>query len=148
MKISWGKGIVIAIFLFIVFISSMVYVMISDRRYNHDLVTEEYYQKELEVQGNIDAQKNANKLETSVKIERENKDLIVVFPEFFKPEKIQGKVLLYRPSNEKLDSEIPIKITTNKLVIPSEKLLGGRWNISVHFKYEDKSYLYKEELIY
>ena len=47
MKINWGTGIVLAFIGFIGFILYFVIRMSTDDSANHDLVTEEYYKKEL-----------------------------------------------------------------------------------------------------
>jgi hypothetical protein len=67
MKINWGTGIVIAIGLFMTFILVLVYKMTVDQKYNHDLVVEEYYKKELAFQEEIDAEKNALSLSERIK---------------------------------------------------------------------------------
>ena len=43
MKINWGTGIVIGMTLFISFILYLVFNMLTDEKFDHDLVTEEYY---------------------------------------------------------------------------------------------------------
>ncbi|MFD2529292.1 MULTISPECIES: FixH family protein [Polaribacter] len=148
MKFNWGTGIVIAIVAFMGFILYFVITMSTNNSYSHDLVTEKYYQKELGFQNEIDATQNANNLEENVKILKVNNDLKVIFPAVFNPKKIQGKVFLYRPSNKQLDFEIPISISNSYLLVPEKRLLGGRWNISVAFKYNDKEYLVKQEIEY
>ena len=50
MKLNWGTGIVIAIIAFMSFILYFVISMSTGNNYNHDLVSEEYYQKELKFQ--------------------------------------------------------------------------------------------------
>ncbi|GAW88803.1 cytochrome Cbb3 oxidase maturation protein CcoH [Flavobacterium psychrophilum] len=51
---------------------------------------------------------------------------------------------LYRPSNKKLDFEIPISLTNTTLLIPKKSLVGGRWDINMEWQYDGKSYLTKE----
>ncbi|MDY0781405.1 FixH family protein [Tenacibaculum sp. IB213877] len=148
MKFNWGTGIVIAIMAFIGFIMFMVVTMITDKNYDHDLVTEKYYQKELSYQKNIDAIKNAKNLEHPVELIKTNEGLKVLFPSNFNPTEIKGKVFLYRPSNKKLDFELPISISNPYLLVPENNLLGGRWNIEVSFNYKNKDYLVTKELIY
>ena len=47
MKIGWGTGIVIAFVLFIAFIMYFVVNMTVNKKYDHDFVTEDYYNKEI-----------------------------------------------------------------------------------------------------
>ena len=148
MKLNWGTGIVLAIVAFIGFIMYFVITMSTDTAYSHDLVTEKYYQKELGFQDEIDAEQNASNLNEKIKIERVAKDLKITFPNNFTPNKIQGKVFLYRPSNKQLDFEIPISISKPYLLVPEKRLLDGRWNINIVFKYNNKNYLVKKEINY
>ncbi len=147
MKINWGTGIVIAIIAFMSFIMYFVISMSTDNKFSHDLVTDNYYQKELEFQDQIDATKNAKLLEEDVEIVKSEKGLQIYFPKIFKNE-MEGKVFLYRPSNKQLDFEIPISITDNYLLVPEKSLLDGRWNISVKVTHNNKEYYFSEEITY
>ncbi|MCH2034663.1 MAG: FixH family protein [Tenacibaculum sp.] len=148
MRIKWSTGIVIAIAAFITFIMVMVVTMVSDNAYNHDLVTDNYYQKELKYQDNIDATKNLHKLAYPLVIQKVSDGVEVVFPKDLTPEKIKGKVFLYRPSNKALDSEIEINTNQHSLVISDEALVSGRWDIVIDFTYNNQKYFYKEQIIY
>ncbi|OSY87989.1 cytochrome Cbb3 oxidase maturation protein CcoH [Tenacibaculum holothuriorum] len=148
MKINWGTGIVIAIIGFITFIMYYVVTMTTSKSFDHDLVTDKYYQKELSYQQEINALKNAADLKENISIRKTEKGLFINFPEDFDINKIRGKVFLYRPSNKQLDFELPISLSNNYLLVPENRLLGGRWNIEVSWKYQDKNFLFKEEIIY
>ena len=148
MKINWGTGIVITIIAFISFIMYFVITMSTDNNYSHDLVTDKYYEAELNYQQEIDAEKNASELKKNIKVEQSVGGLIVRFPEGLDYSKIEGKVFLYRPSNKQLDFEIPISISDTYLLVPEQRLLDGRWNIKIHWKYNNINYLFKEELVY
>ncbi|WP_299046391.1 FixH family protein [uncultured Polaribacter sp.] len=146
MKFNWGTGIAIAIVGFISFIMYFVITMSTDNTYSHDLVTDKYYQQELEYQKQIDAEKNASNLENNIKIRPTKEGLQIQFPEEFSSKEIKGKVFLYRPSNKHLDFEIPISITNTYLLVPEKRLLDGRWNITVSWSYKNTPYLFKQEL--
>ena len=146
MKFNWGTGIAIAIVGFISFIMYFVITMSTDNTYSHDLVTDKYYQQELEYQKQIDAEKNASNLENNIKIIPTKEGLQIQFPEEFSSKEIKGKVFLYRPSNKHLDFEIPISITNTYLLVPEKRLLDGRWNITVSWSYKNTPYLFKQEL--
>ena len=148
MKLNWGTGIVIAIIAFMSFIMYFVISMSTGENYNHDLVTEKYYQKELEFQENINATKNAKDLKESIKVEKTSEGIKIYFPTEFNSTNITGKVFLYRPSNKQLDFEIPISISNTYLLVPEKRLLDGRWNTTVSWNYKNKAYLYQKELIY
>lgn len=148
MKINWGTGIVLAFIGFIGFILYFVITMITNKEYNHDLVTEDYYKQELEFQNDINKQKNAKDLSKNISWTKNQDGLIIEFPENLDAKKISGKVFLYRPSNKQLDFETPISLSKNHLLIPDKRLLDGRWNIKVDWKYNGNLYLFKDEIIY
>ncbi|WP_158838208.1 FixH family protein [Polaribacter sp. L3A8] len=148
MKFNWGTGIVIAIVAFMSFILYMVVTMSTSKSFSYDLVTEKYYEQELGFQDEINAEKNALELKERVFIQRTEEGLKIEFPAEFSPKEIKGKVFLYRPSNKQLDFEIPISISNTYLLVPEKRLLDGRWNINVFFKYNNKEYLIKKEIEY
>jgi hypothetical protein len=148
MKFNWGTGIVLA---FIVFISFIMYFVISmnfNKKYNHDLVTEDYYKVELAYQNDIDKQKNAKTLEENVSYTKTSEGLLIKFPENFDAKKITGNVFLYRPSNKHLDFETPISLSESYLLVPDKRLLDGRWNITVDWQYNGTPYIYKASITY
>ena len=148
MKINWGTSIVIAFILFIAFIMYFVVSMMTNKKYDHDLVTEEYYEEELLHQNEIDKMNNAKALQANVNWEKTSEGIEIVFPSNLNYKTITGKVFLYRPSNKKLDSEFNISLSNNIMLIPKTKLLDGRWNIKVDWQYQGVPYLYKESIVY
>ena len=133
MKINWGTGMVLAMIGFISFIMFFVIKMSTNDKYQHDLVTEDYYQQELKVQGNMEREQKGNKLSQNIRLNISD---------------ITGKVFLYRPSNKQFDFETPISLSNQNLLIPDNRLLGGRWNLTVDWQYKGNSYRFKKEITY
>lgn len=148
MKINWGTGIVIGLALFMSFILYFVIRISTDKTYDYDLVTEEYYKRDLAFQNEIDAQENSNSLVNSISGLKTAKGYEIKFPENIDYSKIEGTVYLYRPSNKKLDFTIPLKLSDSTMIIEESKFVSGRWNTIVQWRYEGKNYLYKEEIVY
>ncbi|MEL4308989.1 FixH family protein [Joostella sp. CR20] len=146
MKINWGTGIVIAFVLFISFIMFFVIKMNTNKMYEHDLVTKDYYKKELEYQAKINNAQKAKEKGYHVKVENSENGLVISFPEAVNVAEVSGKVFLYRPSNKVLDFSMPIEISNNTFIVPSEKLPGGRWNVEVDWNYQNENYYFKKEL--
>ena len=122
--------------------------MAANEKYNHDLVTEEYYKKELEYQEDIDKLNNAKALEKDITVTKTNEGLQVIFPDNLNIEEITGKLFLYRPSNKQLDFETSFSLSKPNLLIPDKRLVDGRWNIVIDWQYKDKLYLYKASIVY
>ncbi len=148
MKINWGTAIVLVFVGFISFIMYFVIKMNTNEKYEHDLVTEEYYKKELAFQKEIDAEKKAKALKNNVIFKKSLNGLVILFPKDKSYNDISGTISLYRPSNKKLDFEIPIDLSSFELVIPYDNLIEGRWNITINWTYENTSYLFKESFTY
>ncbi len=148
MKINWGTGIVLAFIGFICFIMYFVINMNTNKKYDHDLVTEDYYKQELEFQNDINKETNAKTLEENITWKKTDKGIIIIFPETLKAQNITGNVFLYRPSSKQFDFETPISLSNHNLLIPDNRLLDGRWNIKVDWQYNGKSYLYKKQIVY
>tara|TARA_R110000787_G_scaffold96415_2_gene199741 strand:- start:21324 stop:21770 length:447 start_codon:yes stop_codon:yes gene_type:complete len=148
MKINWGTGIVIAFILFIGFIMYMVVTMMSGDKYSHDLVTEEYYKKEINYQEEIDAEKNAQLLSENIKVKTSLKGVEIIFPKDLNFENIEGSISFYRPSSKKLDFSFPIELSSHSLLIPDDKVLEGSWGITIVWKYEGVNYMFKDKIVY
>lgn len=148
MKFNWGTGIVLAFIGFISFIMYFIITMYVDERFEHELVTEDYYAEELAYQNDIDKLNNANTLGENLSYEKTDDGLIIKFPETLDYKSITGKVFLYRPSNKQLDFETAISLSNSNLLIPDKRLVDGRWNIKIDWQYKGKSYLYKKYISY
>ena len=148
MKINWGKGIVIAIVLFVSFIMYFVISITTNNEYHHELVTEKYYEKELSYQEKIDASKNARSLSSNASFEKTADGILIKLPRELQNTLLHGKVFLYRPSDKQLDFELTFSESTNYLLVPDKRLLDGRWNISVEIRHQDKNYFFTQEIVY
>jgi len=147
-KLNWGTYIVISFVLFISFILYFVIKTSTDSTYEYDLVAEDYYKDELEYQQRIDKLENAKKLKNNLLVNRTKEGINIKFPKEFNPKDIKGKVSLYRPSNQKLDREIPLSLSNSSLLIPKIVLVGGRWDIHIEWSYKNTEYLYKKSINY
>ncbi len=148
MKWNWGKGIVVAMACFMGFILYMVITMSTDDNYSHDLVTEEYYAKEMAYQTEIDAETNARNLVGEISGKRTPEGWLLTFPTSISKSTNKGKVFLYRPSNQQLDFEVPLVISGSNLLIPDKQLIDGRWNIIIEWTDGEEEYMYKKSIVY
>ncbi len=145
MKMNWGTSILLAFVLFMSFIMYFVVKVQSNSKYDNELVVEEYYKHDAHFQEEMVKIQNAQDLTAKPVIKYTDEGLSVVFPEAFLAEKIQGKVSLYRPSDKRLDFEVPISSSNATLLIPKKSLAGGRWDITIEWKYEGKEYISKQQ---
>ena len=149
MKINWGTGVVIAFILFISFILFFVIKATTQKKYEYDLVSEEYYKDELNYQSDIDKLNNTKQLNIEITTTKTKDGIEIKFPDTYKSSTIDGNVFLYRPSNQSLDFDIPFVLSKRTtLLIPDNKLVDGRWDIKLSWNQHHKEYLYKKEIVY
>jgi len=147
-KFNWGTGIVIAMALFIVFILSFVYKTIAIDKYEHHLVSEDYYKDELYYQEEIDKLNNASKLSENITLSNSSQGITIQFPENLDFNKIKGTIYFLRRSNYKLDFDKEIKLNDHFTIIPDSLLVSGKWIIKIDWQYNDEKYLLKESWFY
>lgn len=146
MKINWGASIVIAFALFMSFILYFVIKVQTDSKYDNEMVVEEYYKKDSRYSEEMDKMQNALQLTAKPVIKTSATGVEIVFPEEFDPKQNSGTVSFYRPSNKKLDFEMPISKSKPYLLIPKSNLVGGHWGITIEWKYLGKEYVIKEKI--
>lgn len=144
MKFNWGTGVIIGFGCFMTFILFFVFLVQSNSKYDNELVAEDYYKQEIKVQSNIESQQLANALKIKLKTEITKDGLQIIFPSDIDFKKINGTISLYRPSNQKLDFETKISLSSPIMLIPNHKLIGGLWEITINWNVDKVSYLNKE----
>jgi hypothetical protein len=60
---------------------------------------------------------------------------------------IEGTVVLYRPSDERMDKVFAINLETLEYLIPDEELRSGKWEVKLDWTVEGKAYYFKEQII-
>jgi hypothetical protein len=131
---NWGKSIVLAFVGFALFIGVLVTVCV---RQQVSLVSEDYYNEELNYQQQIDELTNAARLEDKPVISVSRKQIQVAGLH-------RGELKLLRPSDSQFDALFMIdSIKTFDLsTYPS-----GRYNASLRWHEDGKTFLMKESII-
>ena len=138
---NWGKGIIIAMALFIGFITFLVISLVS---HTIDLESEDYYTKEINYEQEITALENGNKLNEKIVVLSQKEFVVVQIPEKENLSKIQ--IIFIRPDNKKLDKSYLISGTKSYL-IPKTELTKGTYNIEIRFENNKTTCLQKETII-
>ncbi len=144
MKWNWGTG--IAVF-YTLFVLIMVFMVYKTTTYDHSLVVDDYYAKDLAYQNHYDKLENSKNSSDDLEITQNNKDQIVEFRFPKESGKIVGEILFYRPSDKSQD--IVLKIfpnPDNTMIVPTSRLEKGLWKIKVDWKINDKPF-YKERTL-
>lgn len=136
---NWGKGIAIALALFIGFI---IYLGVTLMSQDVDLETEDYYLREMAYDEEIKAIQNANNGE-KIKVKNEDEQIVVVIPSNEDYEDVL--IEFNRPNNEKMDKEFKME-GTKTMVISYDILQKGRYNLTITYLSDGKPCLQKEEI--
>lgn len=141
---SWGYRITILVVGFVCF---MTFMVIAAFQQDFDLVTEDYYGRELQFQSQINKQINQQQLSLPVVCKQENDQLIIQFPEELLDKKIDGEIVLYRPSNASKDFIVKLNPAVGKQSIDKKILLKGLYEIQITYTCDDKAYYFDEDLM-
>lgn len=144
MKFNWGHGLFVVIILGITGFLTLVFITTRERI---DMVTDEYYPKELKYQNQIEKTKNYNALTQKIEL-KVNGDLEVIFPKLTdKPEGITGNIHIYRPSDKRLDLQKEIQLdTTFTSMFNKSALQSGKYEVIIEWQANNQPYFAKMPL--
>ena len=113
-----------------------------------DLVSEDYYTKELAYQSKIDEMKNADALTATISHTFTNTDLELQFQPEFKTKKLTGQILFFRPSDSSKDFEIQITLNEDgQQKIGLNKLSKGMYKMQISWKADNTPYFSEETVV-
>ncbi|MBN2745643.1 MAG: FixH family protein [Bacteroidales bacterium] len=146
LKINWGWGIVIFLLIFVGSIAWRIYIA-SQQKLN--LVTPDYYPKGIAYEEEIIKKANYEALNQRLIVHQKGKYVEVLIPSTKKAGKLQGHILVYRPSDFEDDSIFQFELLdTNRLFqIPTNFMKRGLYYIKADWN-EDSLGFYGEESIY
>lgn len=136
---DWGKGVVLICGSFVAIMVSMV--IICMKQDNLHLVTPNYYEEEIKYQGQIDRISNAATLGIEM-LEFNSKAKTI---EIKLPAGAEGTLLLFRPSDARMDKKIEVSDENSRLIDVSS-LLAGYWRVKLQWTADGIAY-YQEQKI-
>ncbi len=142
MKLNWGTS--IAIF-YSLFALTMVGFVIKSKSFDHDLVVDDYYAKDLAYQQQYDKLTNSKALSSDLTIGKVGQAVQLVFPkEIQQP---NGDILFYRADDKSKDFSLKIAADTNGMqLVPTNQLTPGRWTVKVDWEAGGKPF-YTEKIV-
>ncbi len=138
---SWGLKIATLYGSFVIMIMTLV---VLSAQQDVPLVTEDYYEKDLQYETQMNRIANSKALEEDVKIiyKTDNQSVTIYFPKEITD--LKGDVLCFRPSEEGIDFSLPIdNLTNNTMAFGTSEMLKGRWKIKITWE-GDGEIFYKE----
>ena len=141
---NWGHKIIIV---YVIFVAGMVFLAVKSSQQNIELVTEDYYAKELVYQQKIDEIKRTASLSAPVDITFINHELKINFPKDFATKKIVGEAVLYCPADEKKDMNQQFTVTDNAVNMSVPDYYHGLYYVKINWKVDGVDYYYEYKLI-
>ncbi|MDR2121971.1 MAG: FixH family protein [Flavobacteriaceae bacterium] len=140
-KFTWGHGVVLALVCFIIFICTLVF-SIEFSQNSFDLVSEDYYEKEINYQKEIDAVHNAALLKEKPTVNVDSEGIKINFPKEFNSTNTTGRFQLFRANSKALDinkKELDFS-TSNSIIIPPKVLVKGVYTLKLYWKKDTVDY--------
>lgn len=125
----WPLGVIGA---FVLFFAGMATVVVIASTHRDPLVADNYYEQELRFQGQIDSADRAQKSGATVAYDSAAGRAVIALPAGQLAEKISGTVVLYRPSEPKLDREFLLEPNADGTqILNVSQLKPGPWRVRV-----------------
>jgi len=143
----WPVG--LTVFIVVMVISTLIHVYYTKQK-KFDLVTEEYYQKGIKYQEQIDRINRAKNPVNKVtwKFIDAKKSLLLSFPNDNLNSKISGNITFYRPSDASQDKTIPLKVLdNNQQILNLENMSKGYWRIKIFWSRNDQEFYFEDKIV-
>ncbi|MFA7686377.1 MAG: FixH family protein [Moheibacter sp.] len=139
MKFTWAHGLMIALGCFMIFISSLVFFAGN----MGEMVEDNYYEKTIHYQDDINAAKRANNMGSKPEIIRQANGYLIRFHST--PQ--SGDVLFLRSNDSKQDIVHPLKLNSRKeQLVHAVELTNGEYEVSLRWKQNGEDYLFKQKV--
>ncbi|TXF91034.1 hypothetical protein FUA23_04320 [Neolewinella aurantiaca] len=131
MKFNWGHGIFT---FYVIFVATLVVVVIKSRTFDNSLVYENYYARDINYQQEYDRRLNSNSLADPLRIVSSDEGYALQFPPSLE-EKVEGTVLLYRPSTKSDDRRVALEVNPEgTMSLPLRGMNPGRYEAIVEWQ--------------
>lgn len=145
MKISWGIIILLLYSGFVLLVLIMVMFSFTQRV---DLVTDNYYEKEIRYQEQIDKINRTNQLSEKLSFQINGRVVLIKFPNKPEPDNPTNQIYFYRPSNSNYDRVVKVVVDQSnlqKIELNKEKFSKGFWRVRINWVSEGVAYYEEKE---
>jgi hypothetical protein len=140
---NWGTGIVIAFVLFIAMIFTFIFLGSKEPS---DLVSDDYYAKELAYEDVIVATRNTFPFEDSIHMEIRTGQLELTMPTT-RIAGINGQIHFFRPSEADLDKFFPLSPDSNgKQYFDLANFVPGKYIVKITWAKDGSPYYWEEDI--
>jgi hypothetical protein len=139
---NWGTKIAIVYCCFVGLITTLGYMSWNLKT---DLVSADYYEKEVKYQEKIDGMKNTQALGEGFSLEKTNGAFVLHYPSLLTGKKMKGEILFYRPSDSDKDERFKAESDakgTQQLTLKTPT--RGLYKIQCDIEVEGSHYYFEE----
>ncbi|PKP44885.1 MAG: hypothetical protein CVT95_10295 [Bacteroidetes bacterium HGW-Bacteroidetes-12] len=146
MKLNWGTGIAIFIGLFIITMVSMVF---KAGQQSHELVTTDYYAKELDFQHLLEKKKRTSAtFKQPILTQFFNNQLLLTFPDEVGEQPIVGSIYFFKASNQSKDLTLPIKTQNRTQNFDVNSFSKGKYTLKIEWNVAENEYYSEIEVVF
>lgn len=145
---TWGHGIILALASFIIFILSMLFLFPNGQK-NSEMVTDQYYEEELQYQNVIDAKKRADELSEKPVYSQTAKGITLKFPQDINNTNSTFNFVLNRSDDQNLDIKKTVRLDADQsFTIPAAVLKNGNYTLRMTWTKDKTDYRLDYDVIW
>ncbi|WP_419869531.1 FixH family protein [Chryseobacterium sp. CT-SW4] len=145
---SWGHGVIVALGAFIIFILSMIFLFPNGQK-NSEMVTDNYYEEELQYQSVIDAKKRADALGEKPVYFQDKTGIKISFPKENNSSNTIVNFVLNRTDDQNLDiKKTEVLNAGNSIFIPASVLKHGNYTLRLMWTKDKLDYRLDYDVIW
>jgi len=141
---NWGTKILIV---YVVFIAGILLMVFKSSIQKTDLVTTDYYAKELKYQEKIDEMNRVSALSAPLEYVIKDNLLIIQFPKDFAGKKLVGEAVLYCPSDENKDIKKSFSVQDESLQMTLPAANSGLYELHLSWQDGGVTYYFEKKII-
>ncbi len=122
-------------------VAAGIYMVSRD---SDSLEEDDYYEQGLNYDQAYEKKQNVLTMQESPRIEIKKDTLYIHFVSKIN----KGKLLFRKPSDSRLDKELPFQTTNNLFVLPISTFDRGLWNLYIDWKSVGKDFLFEEHILF
>lgn len=134
---------------FVIAILFIVTFIAFAMRQREDLVSADYYEREIRYQSHLDSMNRSQTLaaQAVVTFEPAQQAIVITLPAA-KTQGATGNIQLYRPSDARLDHELPLALNAAGIQrLDAKELRDGLWKVRVKWRFDGKDYFVDQPVI-
>lgn len=144
MKFNFGHGVIVVLSLFALMLGWFMVRAIANAE---ELVTENYYEKELLFQQDLDKLERAAAHGEAVRMEVKDQQLRITFPAALRGKAISATLEMMRPSDARADQRMELQASPEgTLAVPVAGWMRGRYRARLEWRVDGSEHLSEQHV--